>query len=506
MMHRAPTSKGGTFGHPEGRNELRPYAAGGYCQPTPPFPLPTTLTDRCSLTVRSRRIYAGAGWLDGVVAVDGEQISGLFSVHDAPVGEREIDVGDKTVIPGLVDTHIHLRDPGFTHKEDFETGTRAAAAGGVTTVLDMPNVEPPTNTVERFKAHVANAAVKSLVDFGHNAAGTIPENIAGLAEAGATAFKVFMMADVGRDYPHMPGIAVDDHATLLRICEEVARTGRPLFVHPHDQQLYDLFVRRAWDRWGRDYRSYARAWRDGDGIVLDSGIATMLLLQRLTGVRLHLLHGSTVNGLAMAGAAKAEGRSVTVEVNPWALYVTNSWETIERLGPYCLGMWVPEDHAAAVRQALLDGTADVIGTDHAPHTREEKEVGWTDMYAAPGGSPMVQHYLSLLLTDVNAGKLALERVVELCSTNPAKLVGLYPRKGVIAPGSDADLVVVDLRRRETITAARGYSKCGWTPLEGREVQGVPVMTILRGQVIAENGEVFAEPGNGRFQWPVDKPR
>jgi dihydroorotase (multifunctional complex type) len=439
------------------------------------------------------------------VAIEGERVSGLFKAEDAPGAERTIDAGGHPVIPGLVDTHVHLRDPGFTHKEDFETGTRAAAAGGVTTVLDMPNVEPPTNTAERLRAHVENAAAKSLVDFGHNAAGTIPENIADLAEAGATTFKVFMMADVGRDYPHMPGIAVDDHATLLRICEEVAKTGRPLFVHPHDQQLYDLFVHRAWERWGRDYRSYARAWRDGDGLVLDSGIATMLLLQRPTGVRLHLLHGSTVNGLAMARAAKAEGRSVTVEINPWALYLTNSWENIERLGPYCLGMWVPPDHAAAVRTALLDGTADVIGSDHAPHTREEKEIGWSDMYAAPGGSPMVQHYLSLLLTDVNAGKISLERVVELCSTNPARLVGLYPRKGAIAAGADADLVVLDLDRSETISAARGYSKCGWTPLEGREVQGVPVMTILRGRIIVENGEVLAEPGSGRFLRPAMQP-
>jgi dihydroorotase-like cyclic amidohydrolase len=124
------------------------------------------------------------------------------------------------------------------------------------------------------------------------------------------------------------------------------------------------------------------------------------------------------------------------------------------------------------------------------------------MFATPGGSPTVQHYLSLLLTAVNAGRLSLERLVELCATNPAKLVGFYPRKGVIAEGADADLVVVDLDRRETITAAGSYYKCGWTVLDGREVHGVPVLTILRGRVIAENGEVSAEPGYGRFQFPI----
>lgn len=454
------------------------------------------------LVVRSRRILTGGGWLDGAIAVAGEQIAGLFTAPHAPAGRRMIDAGEMPVIPGLVDTHCHLRDPGFTHKEDFTAGTRAAAAGGVTTVLDMPNVQPPTNTVENLRAHLANAAAKSLIDFGHNAAGTIPENIAALAAAGATAFKVFMMADIGRDYPHMPGIAVDDHATLYRICEEVAKTGRPLFIHPHDQALYDLFVRRAWERWGRGPESYARAWRDGDGVVLDSGIATMLRFQRSTGVRLHVLHLSTTGGCALVRAAKAEGRAVTAELNPFALFVTNTWEAVERLGPYCLGFWIPERDARAIWEALIDGTADVIGTDHAPHTREEKEIGWTDMFAAPGGMPIIEHYLSLLLTEVNAGRVSLERVVELCCTNPARLVGFYPRKGVIAPGADADLVVLDLQRRETITAARSHYKCGWTPLEGREVQGVPVMTILRGRVIAEHGVVTAEPGYGRFQLPI----
>ena len=177
------------------------------------------------LVVRSRRIYAERGWLDGAVVVRGERIAALAPADAVPPARQTLDVGGNPVLPGLVDTHSHFRDPGYTHKEDWETGTRAAAAGGVTTVLDMPNVEPPPNTVERFEAHRANAAAKALVDFGHNVAGTIPEEIAGLAAAGATTFKVFMLADIGRDYPHMPGIAVEDHAALYRICEAVAATA-----------------------------------------------------------------------------------------------------------------------------------------------------------------------------------------------------------------------------------------------------------------------------------------
>jgi dihydroorotase-like cyclic amidohydrolase len=369
----------------------------------------------------------------------------------------------------------------------------------------MPNVDPPTSDPARLTAHLANAAAKSIVDFGHNAAATSPGQIAALADAGATAFKVFMMRDVGRSYPHMPGIAVDDHATLLRICEEVAKTGRPLFVHAWDQSLYELFVERAIERWGRDFRSYARAAREGDGIVLDAGIATMIQLQRATDVRLHVLHLMTIGGLELIRAAKAAGRAVTAEVNPHSLFVANSWSNIERWGPFALHLWVPDDHAAALYRetADADGVIDVVGTDHSPHTKAEKESGWADMYATPGGSPSIQHYLSLLLTEVRAGRISLERVVALCATNPARLVNLYPRKGAIAPGSDADLVIVDLERASVISAATSHSKCGWTNLEGRTVTGVPIMTILRGQVVVEEGRVLAEPGFGR---PVTRPR
>ena len=454
------------------------------------------------LTIRSRRILTPEGWRDGVVVVRDGRVASIVDGPDAPPATRAVDAEHQVVIPGLIDTHMHLRDPGFTDKEDFASGTRAAAAGGVTTILDMPNVKPPTTDAARLRDHYANAKAKSYVDFGHNAAATIPENIAELAAAGATAFKVFMMTDVGRDYPHMPGVAVDDHGTLFRIAEEVARTGRPLFVHCHDQSLYQLFIDRAWATTGRDFRTYARTWRAGDGIVVDSGVATMLLIQRETGVRLHILHLSTIGGVEMIARAKAEGRRVTAEVNPHALYVANSWATVERLGPYSLGMWIPSDHAAAVRQATIDGVADVIGTDHSPHTREEKEIGWTDMYAAPGGSPIVQHYLSLFLTEVNAGGgFTLERVVELCSSAPARLLDLYPRKGAIAVGSDADLVVVDMERENVIRAAETYYKCGWTNLEGRSVKGIPVMTVLRGRVIFEDGVVTGEEGYGELVTP-----
>ncbi len=455
------------------------------------------------LVVRSSRIITPGGEFNGQIAVRDEKIVALLGPSESAPSTRRVDAGDKPVIPGLIDTHCHFRDPGYTHKEDYEHGTRAAAAGGVTTVFDMPNVDPPTTTPERLKAHLDNAAGKAVVDFGHNASGVVPENIKELAEAGATAFKVWMMKDIGRDYPHPPGTSLTNHAMLYRVFEAVAETGLPLYIHPHNHDLYELFVKRSQEQWGMDFRSYARALRGGDGVVLNTAIATILEMQRSVGTRLHVLHLSTREGVRMVREAKAQGRPITAEANPFAMFVTNNWDNIEKKGPYALGFWVPEEDNPSMWQAILDGTVDVIGSDHGPHTKEEKEVGWTDMYTAPGGSPFIEQYLRLMLTKVNEGTMSLQKVVELCSSSPAKLTGYYGRKGAIMPGADADLVVLDMAHEEILKAENSHYRCGWMPSEDFPSKGRPIMTILRGNVIMEDGKVTAEAGSGRLLTPND---
>jgi dihydroorotase (multifunctional complex type) len=454
------------------------------------------------LVLRSSRILTAGGWLDGAIDVrDGrvQRLAAGESLTAAGIGAapRVLDVGDRLVLPGLVDSHAHIREPGFTDKEDWVHGSAAALAGGVTTVIDMPNVNPPPNTVERFEAHRALAQKGSRTDFAHNVAGTIPAEIPGLAAAGAGAFKVFMVRDARRTYPHMPGIAVDDHAELRQVAEAIADTGKVMMVHPHDSSLGDLYSQRAIEQWGRGPVSYARSLRMDDGLVMDMGIATMLLIQRVTGVRLHLLHVSTPTGLEMIRRAKAEDRPVTAEANPFHFMVVNSMATIEKHGPFALGQWLPEAHSDALWAALLDGTIDVIGSDHTPHTRAEKEPGWQDMFSTPGGSPTIQHYLSLLLTEASRGRISIERIVELCATSPARLYGWQGRKGAIEVGADADLVVVDADLEAEIREEEVLSKCGWTILGGRRVHGIPVMTIRRGEVAFDGRKVLAEPGSGR---------
>jgi dihydroorotase (multifunctional complex type) len=454
------------------------------------------------LALRSRRVLTASGWIEGLIRIADGRITALTAA-DFPIETarssppRVLDLGNLMVLPGLVDSHAHIREPGFTDKEDWVHGSAAALAGGVTTVVDMPNVNPPPNTVERFEAHRALAQRGSRTDFAHNVAGTIPGEIPALAAAGAAAFKVFMVRDARRTYPHMPGIAVDDHAELRAVAEAIAATGKVMMVHPHDSSLGDLYSQRAIDTWGRGPVSYARSLRMDDGLVMDMGIATMLLIQRVTGVQLHLLHVSTPAGLDMIRRAKDEGRPVTAEANPFHFMVVNSMATIEKHGPLALGQWLPEEHSDALWKALLDGTIDVIGSDHTPHTRAEKESGWADMFTTPGGSPTIQHYLSLLLTEASRGRISIERIVELCATNPARLYGWQGRKGAIDVGADADFVVVDPDLETVIREADVLSKCGWTILDGRRVTGVPVTTIRRGEVAYADGTVLAEPGSGR---------
>jgi len=453
------------------------------------------------LVVKGGQVWTPGGMLRAEIAIDQGKIAVICSEAAVPAAAKVIDAQGHIVIPGLVDTHTHHREPGFTHKEDLTTATQAAAAGGVTLTVGMPNVNPPTNTLDRFKDVIEISKKKAIVDFNHNPSGTVPEEIPRLADAGCLAFKIFMVKDTGRDYPHMPGIGLHNHGELFRCFEAVAKTGLPLMVHPHDQDLMDVIEQRYWLREDRSPQAYAKAYREFDGIIWDTAIATILRFQKATGVKLHILHMSTPGGLEMVRRAKEEGRSVSCEVNPWALFL-GSWENVERIGPYCLGFWVPEEHVEALWEGIHDGTVDLVGTDHAPHTREEKEIGWTDMWRSPGGEPQIQDYLRLFLTEVNRGRLTLDEVVRLTSYNPARRFGVYPRKGVIQVGSDADLVIVDMTKEETIQNKTTYTKVGWTPYDGQKVKGVPIATIVRGKVVMENGNVIGKPGDGEFIPPI----
>lgn len=451
------------------------------------------------LVIRGGSVYQGGQLVPAdVVVADGiiEAIVARSSNRDGwAEGAREIDATGLAVLPGALDTHTHAREPGYTHKEDFESASRAAAVGGVTTFVDMPNVEPPTDTVETFLEKRALAEGRCIVDWGHWAAGTKPAEIPKLAEAGATGYKIFQVSGA---YPHDPRLAMNEESDLVASFRAIAATGLPCLVHPFNQSLFERLSQEAFDA-GKppNGRTFSEVYTTDD--VWSTAVNTLVALQRLTGVRLQLLHTHSAGSLRHIREAKRRGQHVTCEIDPKYYHFT--LEELESKGARMVpGGFVTEDaeRMAEIWRSLRDGTIDNIASDHAPHTLEEVAVADDDAWQANLGSPQLEWMYSLTLTDVASGRHSLERAVELLCEGPARLIGVWPRKGAILPGSDADLVLVDLDQRFTVDEDRLQTKVGWSPYVGWELQGAIEVTILRGTEVARDGEPVAPAGYGRY--------
>ena len=451
--------------------------------------------------IKNGTIITAEGRQQASIGIKDGLIDGLFEAGSEPDAKETIDATGLAILPGGIDMHCHHRQGsetgGFEYKETIESATNQCAAGGITTSVAMPNVTPPPNSLKIYEDLLKVYEKCAVVDYNVNPAGTVTEEIPGLSKTGLAAFKIFMVVDTGRDYPHMPGIGIHDHGKLMEAMEACAAVDVPLMVHPHDQALMDHIEKQFWDKGERDALAYAKAYSAHDGVIWDSAINTLLRIQKATGVHLHLLHIQTAGSVELLRRAKAEGQRVTCEVNPWALFLGNDWSAIERLGSYALSYYVPEKNTPVLWEAFNDGTIDIMASDHAPHTREEKEVGWEDGWKAHTGTPSTQHYMSFLLDAAAQGKTTVERIVEATSTGPADLFGMQG-KGHIAPGYHADLVLWDLDKEFEVREEDLLGIIGWSPYEGRTYKGVPVRTLIRGNTVYADGKVLAKPGDGRY--------
>jgi dihydroorotase len=404
------------------------------------------------------------------IAVRGGRIAAIGQLAATASADRTVECRGLHMLPGVIDSQVHFREPGLTHKEDLETGSRAAVLGGVTAVFEMPNTKPLTTSAETLAAKVAAAKNRMFCDFAFYVGGT-RENVADIPALerleGSAGIKVFMGSSTG-------DLLVDDERSLDHI---VAAISRRAAFHAEDQAR--LLARRG-ERIPGDPSSHP-VWRDAEAAL----IATMRLvkLAETHRRRVHVLHISTAVEMDFLADHKD---FASVEVTPHHLTL-EAPDCYARLGTYCQMNPPVRDAATRARlwQAIADGTVDVLGSDHAPHTRDEKDHAYPDSQSGMTG---VQTLLPIMLDHVNAGRLSLARLVDLTSHGPQRLFGIRG-KGRIAVGYDADLSIVDLKRRETITHAQQASRCGWTPYDGVTVTGWPVGTVVRGEVVMWDSEI-----------------
>jgi len=422
--------------------------------------------------------------LEADVAINGEKIAAISRRGELGQACRVLDAAGRYVLPGLIDIHCHLREPGFTGKEDFACGTAAAAVGGITTVFDMPNTAPPVTTPAILQEKAALVAPKAYVDFALWAAvaGNDLTQIEPLAASGAAGFKIFVGESTG-------SLASPDEGALGEAFKLIKKTGRLAAVHAEDRGFNQYFTEKFSSAGKNSLTDFAIA-RSNTSEAL--AIAKVLVLTQAAGNRLHIVHMSTKEGLFLARLARQAGLDVSTEVCPH--YLLFDQDDFARLGSRLKSNPPVREKSDrdALWQGITAGDIDIIGSDHAPHEYERK-LASGPVWQIPSGVSVLQNTVSAMLNEVNAGRLSLNKYVSLASTNPARRLGLYPAKGSLLVGTDADITIVDMERQITVQPEKLYHKQKFSLYDGFTFRGAPVATIVRGQVVALDGELSSQP-------------
>ena len=414
--------------------------------------------------------------MNASVAIKDGLILAVGSAEAMPRAHETLDATGLHLLPGAIDDHVHFRDPGYPQKENFASGTIAAAFGGVTVVFDMPNTLPTVENADVLAAKHAIAAGKAHVDYGlyavlgETSISRVPE----LIEGGVIGFKLYMGNTFGR-------IPTPSTGAILEAFEAVAPTGKRVSLHAETNSIME--------RREAKLRKFGRieplAHLDSrPEVVAIEAVSRAAILSEWTGARIHVLHISSAGELRPLAEAKARGVDITGETCPH--YLMLSTEDYDR----CSGIIRVNPPVREVRNqeplwaALLDGTIDVIATDHAPHAVEEK--ARNDIWTVDCGFAGVETQMPLMLSAIMRGRASIRDYVRWSAANPAKLWGLYPRKGVIQSGADADIAIVDLNRQWTIKDVEMHSTAKISPWDGWQVQGLPLHTIVRGRFVMKD--------------------
>jgi dihydroorotase len=432
------------------------------------------------------KVFFDGNLVDAGIAIDDGKIVKIAKNTNLPKASRRINLNGCVTLPGLIDCHVHLRDQELAYKENFVTGTAAAAAGGVTSVIDMPNNKPVTMSVFSLKERKKLAEKRILVNVGFNSA--FPkrfEEIDEIVKNGVIGFKVYMSNNIG-------GINVDNDEQLSEAFKKAAKGGVPVFVHAEDQKIIEERIKEIRKAKQNDLESF---------IFVHSPEAEVQSIQRVvrlvkkSGVHVHFCHVSSKLGLEAVLAAKKMGLPVTCEVTPHNLLLTS--EQYEVHGNFALT--VPplrtREDVAILWNGLKKGFVDLIASDHAPHLFEEKN--FLSVWETKPGVPGLETTLSLLLTKVNEGSLSFSELVRVTAEEPAKIFNLNDR-GSLKKDNWADFVIVDMKREYKINSSDFFSKAKYSPFDGLCVKGKAVKTFVNGIQIMDEGEIVTSPGVGKI--------
>ena len=433
------------------------------------------------LVINNGTVVSAESTMKASVAIKDGIILAIGAAEAMPRARDALDADGLHLLPGAIDDHVHFRDPGYPQKEDFASGTIAAAFGGVTTVFDMPNTLPTVENAEALTAKHAIAAKKAHVDYGlyavlgESSIAHVPE----LIDGGVIGFKLYMGNTFGR-------IPTPSTGAMLEAFEVVAPTGKRISLHAETNSIMERRERKLREAGRLEPLAHLDSRPD---VVAIEAVSRAAILAEWTGARAHVLHISSAAELRPLAEAKARGVDITGETCPHYLMLSTA-DYARCAGVIRVNPPVREvGNQEPLWKALRDGTIDVIATDHAPHSVEEKT--GNDIWTVDCGFAGVETQMPLMLTAIARGRGSITDYVRWSAANPAKLWGLYPRKGVIQPGADADIAIVDLERRWTIKDAEMHSIAKVTPWDGWEVQGLPLHTIVRGRFVMKDRRLQA---------------
>jgi allantoinase len=436
------------------------------------------------------------------IGVEGGQITLVASPGALPAARKTLDASGQLVMPGAIDIHFHCRAPAHPARGDFATETRAAAAGGVTTVLEMPISKPGCATPEIFRARRALGEANVYVNFGlYGAPGLLdPDGIVGMADEGAVAFKIFMHAAPPNRVDEFLGLCIPGEVELYRALELIKATGLRTSVHCESNYLLEAQIEKLMSQGRMDVGAHAES---RPPIIESMAVAKLLTLAEDLDAPVHIAHLSCEQALGVVRRYQRDGINVTAETCPHYLLFTE--ERMNDCGPYA--KINPPLRSQADMDALwggvLDGSIISVTTDHSPFLVEEKERARSDIWATPSGAPGVEVLLPFMLSEALRGRLSIEKAVDLISTNGAKLLGLYPQKGTLQTGADADITVYDPRPAVTMDRERLFTQARECDClyDGMTMQGQVTTTIVNGKVVFRDGQILGERGDGRFVRP-----